>query len=46
VLASGVLRVLVGFEEFDGLEVSEGRLLIYRMTEDWRWGLLRLEEMF
>lgn len=28
-LASGVARVLVGFEEFDGLEVSDGRWLIY-----------------
>jgi len=27
-LASGVARVLAGFGEFDGLDVSEGRLLI------------------
>jgi hypothetical protein len=42
--ASGVARVLVGFEEFDGLEVSKARLLIHWMSEK-RWCLLRLWEM-
>jgi len=41
-----VVRTLVGFEEFDGLGVSERRMLIHRVSEScllqaegtsWRW---------